>query len=60
MNIQKRNYDEELTVLLRVAMENSSLISSSFTYLDIVQDRSPVLNWIESQTRGKEVEDANT
>lgn len=59
MCIEKRNYDEELTVLLRIANENSFLIPSSFTaYLEVEQTAAPVVQWMDSQTN-KEVKDAN-
>jgi hypothetical protein len=61
VSIEKRNYDEELTALLRIAKENSFLISSSFThYLEVGQAVAPTLHWIDTQASNKEVEDAST
>lgn len=60
MSTEKRNYDEELTVLLRIARENNFLIPSSFTaYVEIEQTITPVVHWIDNQTSSKEVKDVN-
>ncbi|MDD5243648.1 MAG: hypothetical protein PHU49_06480 [Syntrophorhabdaceae bacterium] len=61
MSIEKRNYDEELRVLLHVAKENSFLIQSSFTNcLEVEQATTPTVYWIDTETSVKEAQDANT
>jgi hypothetical protein len=61
VSVEKRDYNEELVVLLRIAKENSFLVPSSFTnYLEVGQAAAPVVHWIDSRTSSKEVEDANT
>jgi hypothetical protein len=61
VNTGKRNYDEELKVLLKIAEKNNFLNPSIFTSgIDEEQLISPVVYWIDNQTSIKEVTDANT
>lgn len=61
MSIEKRNYDEELRVLLHVAEENSFLIQPLFTNCLVVeQANTTTVYWVDTETSVKEVQDANT
>ena len=61
MSAERRDYDKELTDLLRIAKDDSCLTPSSFTnYAELVQTPPPVAYWIDTQTPGQEVENANT
>ena len=63
MKSQKRNYDEELTELLKIVEENvAGKVLYSSKILPLISKRPPIpsIQWVSTHTRDAEINDANS